>query len=60
MSDDKPEAMRVAAEKRQQGGFDIWVGRCPRCGYTFGLTDPGRIICNCGTLLQFVEATEQR
>jgi hypothetical protein len=55
---DQPEPVKpvtVEAEKRQQCGLPFLLGNCPKCGGQIALTGEGRIVCRCGTLLQFTE-----
>lgn len=42
---DNPHCLE--AGKRQQGGYDIYTGDCPRCGTTLALNMPGRHPCGC-------------
>lgn len=53
MSDDS--AVQVLAEKKHDYGVDYWVGSCPRCGLRVCVSNQGKIICWCGTLLEIRE-----
>ena len=50
----------VLAEKGEQCGEAIWIGRCNRCGKQIVLNDLGRIICTCGEHLRYVEKRAKR
>lgn len=50
----------VLAEKGEQCGETIWIGRCNRCGKQIVLNDLGRIICTCGEHLRYVEKRSRK
>ncbi len=52
------DAVAAPAVKRQQGGVDILVGRCPLCGVLFAISGPGKHLCRgtCGRWLQVEKA----
>lgn len=56
----EPTLTVVHAEPREQAGEKILVGKCPHCGYTFGVCAPGQIVCRCGNRLDFQPPTERR
>lgn len=45
------EPVKVIADRKTQGGFDILVGKCPRCGSGAAVSGPGpaKLVCGCGT-----------
>lgn len=63
MTDEQRAALRYEdpvrverEEARQQAGFPIIVGNCPRCGQQMAVNQPGRRPCTCGQMLQFGES----
>lgn len=50
----------VQGVARSQGGNEILVARCAKCGHRFGIPragakDAGHIMCHCGQYLRVVE-----
>lgn len=41
------------AHEKEQAGFPVLVGNCPRCGLRMVVNQPGKRPCQCGQMLLF-------